>query len=77
MRTLNDDVIRMGNQIAGQFRHLPVEAAAAAVANHISNFWEKRMREKLLARVALGQDDLDPILIAAADRLQPQAPPQT
>jgi formate dehydrogenase subunit delta len=60
---------RMGNQIALQFAHLPEAEAAAAVARHIENFWDPRMRRNLEALVAAGDDTLEPLLVDAARRL--------
>ena len=41
----------MGNQIALQFANLPAPQAAAAIARHIENFWDPRMRRTLEALV--------------------------
>ena len=38
--------VRMGNQIAREFAHLPPAEAAAAIARHIENFWDPRMRRQ-------------------------------
>lgn len=62
--------VRLANDIARQFRHLGLEAGSVAVANHITRFWDPRMRTALLARVHEGGTDLDPLVAAAADRLQ-------
>ena len=45
----------MGNQIALEFAHLPRAEAAAAIARHIENFWEPRMRRTIEALVAAGE----------------------
>lgn len=63
---------RMGNDIARQFAHLPAEAAVERVATHLRKFWDPRMRRRLLALVAAGDDSLDPLLAAAA-RVLPEA----
>jgi formate dehydrogenase subunit delta len=60
---------RMGNDIARQFAHLPVEVAAQAVARHIETFWDPRMRRALEALVAAQDDSLDPLLVDAVGRL--------
>jgi formate dehydrogenase subunit delta len=59
----------MGNQIAREFAHLPPAEAAAALAKHIENFWDPRMRRTLEALVAAGDDTLDPLLVDAAGML--------
>ncbi|MQA04836.1 MAG: formate dehydrogenase [Streptosporangiales bacterium] len=57
----------MANDIAVQFHHLPPDAAAKAIANHIRQFWERRMRQQLVEHVASGDvDDLDPLVVDAA-----------
>lgn len=48
-----EKLIRMANQIATFFESQP-EAAPAAIAAHINDFWEPRMRAQLLA---IGADD--------------------
>jgi formate dehydrogenase subunit delta len=63
---------RMGNDIARQFAHLPPAEAAEAVAGHIESFWDPRMRRRLEALVAAGDDSLDPVLVDAAGRLAAQ-----
>jgi formate dehydrogenase subunit delta len=60
---------RLGNDIARQFANLPTAEAAAAVARHIENFWDPRMRRNLDALIAAGDDTLDPLLVDAAGRL--------
>lgn len=42
-----DKLIYMANQIAISFRSRTYEEAVAATAEHISNFWEPRMRARL------------------------------
>lgn len=56
---------RMGNDIARQFAHLEPQAAASAIAAHIERFWDPRMKAALHAIVMAGEDNLDPLLIAA------------
>jgi formate dehydrogenase subunit delta len=60
-----DKMIRMANQIATFFKTQPGEDAAARVADHISDFWEPRMRAKLDAHVAQGGAGLDEVVIQA------------
>ncbi len=70
MTALVQDVLRMANQIAAQFRHLPEDEAVEALANHIRLFWESRLQEDLFALVDQGDPDLDPVVIDAAARLR-------
>lgn len=60
---------RMANDIA---RNLAAhgEAAPAAVAEHLRNFWTPRMRAELLAMVDAGGEGLDGLVMQAAAGLQ-------
>jgi len=60
--------VRLANDIAAQYHYMPVDQAAAAVATHMRNFWDPRMRAQLRAVVESGEGlaDLDPIAVAAA-----------
>jgi formate dehydrogenase subunit delta len=62
--------IRLANDIAAQFRHLPQEQGAKEVARHITSFWDPRMRTRLLECVAEGSDGLDPLVVGAAGLLR-------
>jgi formate dehydrogenase subunit delta len=65
--------VRLANEVAVQFAHQPFEVAAAAVATHLRDFWEPRMRAALLAHVAAGGEGLDPMAVRAAELLRPAA----
>lgn len=58
-------VVRLANDIARQFAHLPAGEAAEHVATHLTKFWERRMLKDLVARTRAGMDDLDPLVVAA------------
>jgi formate dehydrogenase subunit delta len=66
-----DPVVRMANDIAAHFRHLPPGEAQAAVAGHLRAFWEPRMRASLIAHAATAPPDLDPLVVAAVTQLPP------
>ncbi|MGW0995612.1 formate dehydrogenase subunit delta [Streptomyces sp. NPDC002520] len=67
---------RMANQIAANFRHVPGDRAAGAIAGHIGRFWDPRMRSRLFELVDAGSEGLDPVVVAAARLLrQPQEAP--
>ncbi len=68
---------RLGNDIARQFAHLPTAEAAAAIARHIENFWDPRMRRRLDELVDAGDDTLDPLLVDASRRLRGPFPAGT
>ena len=57
--------IRMGNDIARAFAHLPSDEAVTAVATHVKKFWDPRMRGALVERVRAGDARIDPLLATA------------
>lgn len=66
---------RMANQIAAFFRPYPEAEAIAGIQDHIKAFWSPRMIQDLAA--GLGSDGLglDPLVVAAFERLsQAQSP---
>ena len=67
-----DKLVRMANQIAGFFDSQP-EPAAEAVARHINDFWEPRMRARLLAHIAAGGEGLHASVRSAAPLIRPPA----
>ena len=64
-----ETMIRMANQIAGFFKTQPKIDQAQAVADHISDFWEPRMKAQLVAFVADGGAGLDDLAVEASKRL--------
>ena len=70
-----DKLTRMANQIAAFFETQPGPQAAEAVAAHLNDFWEPRMRRAYLAHVAAGGAGLSPLARAAAAHVRPPADP--
>lgn len=62
--------VRLANDVAAQFKHLPHDAAVAGVGDHLTRFWDPRMRAQLVAAVDEGDGELDPLAAAAADRFR-------
>ncbi|MEI2764651.1 MAG: formate dehydrogenase subunit delta [Dermatophilaceae bacterium] len=58
-------VVRLANDIARQFAHLPAAEAAEHVATHLTKFWERRMLTDLVMRTRAGEDELDPLVVTA------------
>lgn len=58
--------VRLANEIAVHFHHVPAERAAAEIAEHIRLFWDPRMRADLDRRVETEPDEFDPLALAAA-----------
>lgn len=65
--------VRLANEIAIQFGHVPADRAATEIARHIHSFWEPRMVRALLAHLDAGGADLDPLAAAAAEQLRQPA----
>jgi formate dehydrogenase subunit delta len=68
--TTEAPTVRLANEIAIQFHHVPRDQAVQEIATHIKSFWDPRMRTQLQAHVAAGGDGLDELVIAAADTLR-------
>jgi formate dehydrogenase subunit delta len=66
--------IRLATEIAAQFKHVPTEQGAAAIAGHVRRFWDPRMRARLIEEVAQASDDCDPLVVAAVGVLQDVSP---
>lgn len=64
-----ETMIRMANQIAAFFKTQPKIDQAQGVADHISDFWEPRMKAQLVAYVIDGGAGLDDLVIEASRRL--------
>jgi formate dehydrogenase subunit delta len=62
--------IRLVNNIAVQFRYLPVALAAEAVASHLQRFWDPRMKSRLIELAAGETDGLEPVARAAVTLLR-------
>lgn len=65
--------VRLANDIADQFTHLPSERGATEVAKHIRSFWDPRMRAALLAHLDAGGAGLEPLALTAAKLLRQPA----
>lgn len=65
----------IGNFFRAQTKH---EDAVAGIAHHISSFWTRRMRDKLIAQMQKGDVGLDELPLEALRRLaeQPAAKPE-
>jgi len=62
------DLERMANQIARQFVANASVDAAAGVADHLQRFWSPGMRGELIAGIADGSINADPVLAVAIER---------
>ena len=67
-------LIMMANDIGAFFAGHPAhDEAVGAIANHLRNFWELRMRREIIKYVADGGDGLKPLVREAVLAL-PQVP---
>lgn len=66
-----DKLIYMANQIAGALRSRKGEDPVAATAEHISNFWEPRMRAQLFELMDQDSTRFDAIVREARSRIRP------
>ena len=63
----------MANQIAAFFRAQDEASAPAMVADHLTKFWEPRMRKAILVHSEAGGGGLDPIAAEAVAILAERA----
>jgi len=63
------NLVRMSNQIASNFEHLPTKDAAEAVAQHLHSFWAPSMLADLTRYLDAGGEGLDDVVVAAVRSL--------
>jgi formate dehydrogenase subunit delta len=72
-----EHLAQMANDIGHYFRAQGTrEEAIAGITNHIRSFWTKRMRNKLYAQLALGNEELEELPAEALRRLETQSTPK-
>lgn len=65
-----DRLVAMANDIAAFFASEPDRStAAAAVANHLTRFWDPRMRRQIVAHQQAGGQGLSKVASAAVEQL--------
>jgi len=64
-----DTLVKMANQIGTFFRSQRNVDQAALTAEHLSKFWDPRMRDTIIDHVAHGGEGLDPVVVDAVNRL--------
>lgn len=67
------DIVRMANQIASFFASYPHDEAVHGVADHITHFWDPRMRAHLRELIASGGHGLAPLAIEAGKAMDAMA----
>ncbi len=68
-----EKLARMANQIAIFFRTRTKDEAIEGIANHLSDFWEPRMRAQFFELVASQPALFDPLVREAAPKVRPVA----
>ena len=64
-----DKMVRMTNQIATFFESQPDVDKAGRVAEHLKEFWEPRMLDKLSAHLDNGGEGLSALALEGAKRV--------
>jgi formate dehydrogenase subunit delta len=62
-------MVHNANQIALYFAAFPREEAIQGVLDHITKFWERRMKDQLLDYVAKGNTGLHELVLEAVKRM--------
>lgn len=64
----------MAGQIADYFKSYPEAEAVPAIADHINQFWSRRMREDFLATYGVDNPELSPLVRKALSLVRPASP---
>ncbi len=68
----NDKLVYMANQIGTFFKAQDRNTASANIAEHITKFWDPRMRRAIVAHLDAGGAGLDPAARQAVETLRPR-----
>lgn len=68
-------LIYMANQIGAFFKSQDLATASARIAEHITKFWDPRMRRAIIAHLDAGGAGLDPAARQAVEMLRPKREP--
>ena len=63
-------MVHNANQIALYFASFPREDAIEGVRDHIQKFWERRMKDQLLAYIGKGGAGLHELVLEAVKRME-------
>jgi formate dehydrogenase subunit delta len=75
MRSTDETLAYMADQIARNFAALGHDAAVTATADHIATFWDPAMRRRAFALLDSGDPALTPFAVAALRLLQQRGAP--
>jgi len=65
----DDKLAYMANQIGRFFQTQKPETAVDAIHDHLTKFWDRRMRQAIVGQLARGEAHLDPLVQEAVERL--------
>jgi formate dehydrogenase subunit delta len=68
----NDKLVYMANQIGAFFKSQDLDTASAKIAEHITKFWDPRMRRAIIAHLDTGGAGLDATTRQAVEKLRPR-----
>jgi len=68
----DDKLVYMANQIGAFFKSQDIDTASAKIAEHITKFWDPRMRRAIIAHLDGGGGGLDPAARQAIEALRPK-----
>lgn len=68
-------LVMMANQIAKFFEAQGETRAVPQITKHIEDFWDPRMRRGILEHLQSGGAGLDPLALAAIQKLRPVPQP--
>jgi len=63
-------LVRMANQIGAFFESQREDIRVPGIAEHIGQFWDKKMRRDIYACLDLGGQGLSPTVVAALQQLR-------
>jgi formate dehydrogenase subunit delta len=66
----SDKLVYMANQIGTFFKAQDLHTASAKIAEHITKFWDPRMRRAIIAHLDAGGAGLDPAARQAVETLR-------
>jgi len=64
-----EHMVHNANQIALYFASYPHDEAVAGVLDHLKKFWERRMKDQIIAYVAHGGAGLHELVVEAVKRM--------
>jgi formate dehydrogenase subunit delta len=70
----HDKLAYMANQIGRFFQSQKQDTAVAAIEDHMLKFWDPRMRKAILAQLAEGSIELDPLVRQAVEQMGGRTP---